>query len=153
MRKNNLSLIVFAAVMGVSNISFAADAKTVSGANCQPKSDEYNIDRNYMGHARNISSYIQRWTCPIVRDSMAPNLSRAEMKIINATGTMSCTLYSRSSSGGHVSGITRSTALSGGSVQTLSWPAIADANNGYYYFRCRVPAGSRVISYYWNERT
>jgi len=153
MKKNNLSLIIFVATMSASSISFANDAKTVAGANCQPKSDEYNIDRNFRGHARNISSSTQRWTCPIVRDSMVPKLARAEMKIINATGSMSCTFYSRSSSGGNVSAVTRSTALSGGSVQTLRWPAIADANNGYYYFRCTVPAGSRVISYYWNENT
>lgn len=153
MKKNTLALIVFTAAMSTSNISFAADAKTVAGAICQPRSDEYNIDRNLAGHARNISSSTQFWTCPIVRDSMSPNLRDAQMQIINATGTMSCTFYSRSVTGGFVSSVTRSTGLSGGTVQTLSWPSIADANNGYYYLRCIVPAGSSVISYRWNENT
>ena len=153
MRKNKFALIAFSLIMGVNNVSFAADAKTVSGANCQPRSDEYNIDRNSSGHARNISSSTQYWTCPIVRDSMSPHLANANMKIVNATGTMSCTFYSRSSGGGYVSGVTRSTGLSGGTVQTLSWPAIGDSNNGYYYFRCTVPAGSSVISYRWSENT
>lgn len=153
MKKKILALITFAAVMSVSNASFAVDAKTLPGATCQPDRDEYDIQRNYSGSARNQSSSGQYWTCPIVRDSMAPNLRSANMRIVNATGTMSCTLYSRSATGGYVSGPNRATGLSGGAVQTLSWGGVADANNGYYYFRCYVPSGSRVISYYWNENT
>jgi len=155
MHRNKVALLAFTAAiaMSVSNISFAADGKTSAGAFCQPRADEYNIDRNASGHAQNISTTTQFWTCPVIRDSMAPSLRDAQMRVINATGTMSCTFYSRSATGGYVSGVTRSTALSGGTVQTLSWGGIADANNGYYYIRCTVPAGSRVISYSWVENT
>jgi hypothetical protein len=153
MKKNIFLLITSIAVLSMSNGSIADDGKSLPGAACQPEHDEFDIARNFSGQAKNQSWLGQYWICPIVRDSMSPSMRRASMRIVNATGTMSCTLYSRSSSGGYISGPNRATNLSGGTVQTLNWGSVSDSNNGYYYFRCYVPAGSRIISYNWTERT
>ncbi len=153
MKKNIATSVLFIAALSVSNIGFAADGKTLPGAACQPERDEFDIERNYSGQAKNNSWLSQYWICPIVRDSMSPSMRDASMKIVNASGTMSCSLYSRSSSGGYVSAPSRSTNLSGATVQTFTWGGVSDSNNGYYYFRCNVTPGSRIISYNWTERT
>lgn len=134
-----------------SNLVAAADGKTLAGATCVPKFDSYKFTRNSKGHLTNTSSITQYWTCPIVRDSMGPNLRKAEVKVINATGTFSCTLHSRNASGSSVASSAKSTGLSGGTVQTLSWGSLSDANFGYYYFRCALTAGSSDVSYFWEE--
>ena len=146
-------LLLGTALLANGQLALAADGKTLPGAACVPKYDYYTFERNPQGYSRNTSSSTQYWSCPIVRDSMSPNIAKAEIKVINATGTFSCTLHSRNASGSVIASSTRSTSLSGTSVQTLSWGSLADANFGYYYFRCGLTAGSSVVSYFWEENT
>ncbi len=153
MKKFYIGLAI-ALSIGASNLALAGtDAKTLPGAACQPKYDEHDVYRNSQGYAQNTSGSLQYWTCPIVRDSMAPSLKRAWVYFVNNEGSMSCTLHSKSETGGTAGSLTRTTNLSGSTTQEFEYGALADNDWGYYYFRCGVTPGSIIKSYIWEENT
>ena len=154
------------ALMAVNGSAIAVEERTLyPGASCQPLSNTLAISRDATGGMFNTGDAPQDWTCPIVRRVATDEIENAQIVVIDrnvAAGdpNVSCTLFSRTSTGGAgaaVFGVTLRTAGDTESPVTLSYGdgdknAINGADGGYYYFRCRIPGTflgrqSGVVSY------
>lgn len=152
--KTNLLYLKVGIPLLLFNFSAMAseDAKRFPGSVCQAASSSNPVASDGDGSMRNAGTTTQTWTCPIVRDDLGggDDPEYAEMSV---TSGVTCTFRARFKSGsGTNEGVTASSTVG----TTLTY-APGDANianffdDGYYYFRCTVPAGGRVFSYRIDE--
>jgi hypothetical protein len=129
------------------NVSVMAleDEKIYPGALCQPETNTQSILRNIKGMMFNTGSEPQNWICPIVRDRPDNILSAAiVVRDRNATAggpnaDVSCTLFSRTPTGGPVDSATQVTAGDAGIVALEYGNINSQMGDGHYYFRCTIP--------------
>ena len=130
------------------NVSVMAlqDEKIYPGALCQPETNTQSILRNIKGMMFNTGTEPQNWVCPIVRDQPG-SIASAAIVVRDKNGTaggpnadVSCTLFSRTPTGGSVdSSAPQGTTGDPGTV-TLEYGNInSQMGDGHYYFGCTIP--------------
>lgn len=126
------------------------DTKVFPGSLCQAASSSNTVASDSDGSMRNAGTTTQNWNCPIVRDDVGDG-DDPEYAEMSVTSGVTCTFRARSKSGGSESSTASSTV--GTTLAYASGSAnIANTNtDGYYYFRCAVPAGGKVFSYRIDE--
>jgi hypothetical protein len=152
--------------------ALAVDAKTLPGAACQPNSSNptaFYVASN--GMLVNNSDAVLNVICPIVRDVMAINgsdgIGNAQVHVVdnnNAPGDprVTCVLESRTTpNAGPVEALTdNSVAGASPNAQVLDYTDLSSSLDGYYFFRCTIPANqtvggqinrSGIVAYRWSE--
>jgi hypothetical protein len=122
------------------------DEKIYPGALCQPETNTQSILRNSKGIMLNTGPEPQNWICPIVRDRPGSIASAAiVVRDRNATAggpnaDVSCTLFSRTPTGGPVDSSAPQVTASDAGTVTLEYGAInSQMGDGHYYFGCTIP--------------
>lgn len=152
-----LGTALFASML---NASAAEDENLYPGTLCRADTNTPSIQYDSIGRMLNVGAASIIVNCPVVRDTGGDEIEFAAIDVIdnnNSAGdpNVTCTLYSRSRTGGIVASELRTSALAPGSA-TLQYavgtPNLAAVSNGYYYFRCSVPGvnlglRSGVVSY------
>jgi hypothetical protein len=134
----------------------AEDAKTFPGATCQTTSSADPVSRRSLnGRMQNEGTSDQTWICPVVRDAVDVATGVEFAQIIVTSATASCSFRSVTETGDRVEFASPDTIIPRGSLRILQYRPgdrnIANAEDGYYYFDCRIPAGSGVLMYRLDE--
>jgi hypothetical protein len=150
--KTNLLYLKIGIPLLLFNFSVMAseDGKVFPGSLCQAASSSNTVARDNDGSMRNAGATTQTWTCPIERDDVDDG-DDPEFAAVSVTNGVECTFRARSPSG-EGENITASSTVGTRLQYALGNANIANAHTaGYYYFRCTVPAGGKVISYRIDE--
>jgi hypothetical protein len=135
------------------------DDKLYAGAACQPSTATDQISRTSNGGMFNAGGLTQFWTCPVIRDNNANgSIEFARITVVdnNVSSNISCTLFSRTSTGVLHDSLPGAQSTSPTGTKSITF-GLGDVNavdvvaSGYAYFRCSVPGavGSRsgILTY------
>lgn len=154
--------IVAALLTLTSTPAFAVDAKMLGGMSCVPADGDWtsvqpSAGRMWVGIDKSLE-------CPVLKDSTSALVSNSAMVHLidnNTTADATCVLRSKymTTTSGTIGNWSASASTTGDSsfMRTLQLSGTLGANTEsastavYYYLDCDIPAGGRLVSYYWEE--
>ncbi len=150
MKSTRTYSVILALVLNVLGASaFAYDTKVMPGSACNPESgsqaDTFTTWWDYISNGDSVNAHVN---CPVVRDR-AYNANGTEFAYAYVASsnskTLTCILYSYSSTGGFIASDSESTTSN--SAVSLYLDVSASGSAGYYDIHCDLPPGGRVFGY------
>lgn len=149
-------ILAIISASALTSTSALAD-NTYAGNNCLTHEEEMTRSGSKLQNISTVSAHTV--ACPVVRETSAlSGLDTATVWVVdqNFTSDITCTVTSRSNSGGSVAFSSDSSSGTNAAVQALSIGSLSVAVLGHYTMYCTVPAEfsgqrSSIVSYLIDE--